>query len=73
MTRSAPLVATLALAAVGLALHPRAALPAVVLCGLLHLARYPRLAVALLAVLMIAALAGVRVDAAAPAPVEGRR
>lgn len=55
------------LAAVALALHPRATVPAVILGALLHLARYTRLAAVLLVVLMIAALAGVRVDAAPPA------
>jgi hypothetical protein len=62
-------LALVALVALTIASHPRAALPAVVLCGLLHVARYTRFAVVLLAVLMVATLAGVRVDAAPPAPV----
>ena len=56
-----------ALAAATLALHPRAVVPAMAVCGLLHAARYTRLATVLLVVLTIAALAGVRVDAAPPA------
>ena len=60
-------VATLGLAAATLTLHPRAAIPAIVLCLLLHAARYTRLAIVLLLVLMIATLAGIRVDAAPPA------
>jgi hypothetical protein len=62
-------LALVALVALTIASHPRAALPAVVLCGLLHVARYTRFAVVLLAVLMVATLAGLRVDAALPAPV----
>jgi hypothetical protein len=61
-------IAAVGLAAATVALHPRAAGPAVALCALLHVARYTRLAVVLLLVLMIATLAGVRVDAAPPAP-----
>ncbi len=45
------------LGAVTFALHPRAALPAIVVCALLHFARCSRLAAVLLVVLMIAALA----------------
>ena len=60
-------VGALGLAAVTVALHPRGAIPAVVLCALLHLGRYTRFAAALLVVLMIATLVGVRVDAAPPA------
>ena len=56
------------LAAATVALHPRAAVPAVAFCALLPVARYTRLAVVLLVVLMIGTLAGVRVDAAPPAP-----
>ena len=62
-------LALVALVALTTASHPRAALPAIVLCGLLHVARYTRFALVLLAVLMVATLAGVRVDAASPAPV----
>ncbi len=66
-------LALVALVALTAASHPRAALPAILLCGLLHVARYTRLAVVLLAVLMVATLAGVRVDAAPPAPVRVER
>ena len=61
--------ALVALVALTTASHPRAALPAIVLCALLHVARHTRFALVLLAVLMVATLAGVRVDAAPPAPV----
>lgn len=56
-----------ALAAATLTVHPRAVVPAMALCGLLHAARYTRVATVLLVVLTIAALAGIRVDAAPPA------
>ena len=68
--RPAPVAhAVVALVALTTASHPRAALPAIVLCGFLHVARYTRFALVLLAVLMVATLVGVRVDAAPPAPV----
>ncbi len=77
MTRSpggaAVLTIALALTAATLVLQPRAAVPAVVLCALLHAARYTRVALLLLVVLMIASLVGVRVDAAPPAAREGQR
>jgi hypothetical protein len=77
MTRSpgvaALLAAVFALAAATLVLHPRAAVPAVVLCALLHAARYTRVALVLLVVLMIATLVGVRVDAVPPGPWGGQR
>ena len=60
-------VATLGLAAATLPLHPRAAMPAILLCLLLHAARCTRVAIVLLAVLMIGTLAGIRIDAAPPA------
>lgn len=72
MTRAAgarmPGIAAVCLTAATAALHPRAAVPAVALCALLYAARHTRLAVVLLVVLMIGTLAGVRVDAAPPAP-----
>jgi hypothetical protein len=72
--RGSPLTLALAaLVALTTASHPRAALPAIVLCGLLHVARYTRFAVVLLAVLMVATLVGVRVDGARPAPVRVER
>lgn len=69
MTRShAALLPVFALTAAALVLHPRAAVPAVAFCALLHTARYTRLALVLLVVLMVGTLAGIRVDAAPPAP-----
>ncbi|HEV2785311.1 MAG TPA: hypothetical protein VGV67_02890 [Solirubrobacteraceae bacterium] len=45
-------------------LHPRTAICAIALCLTIHAARCARLAIFLLVVLMIGALAGIRVDAA---------
>ena len=60
-------IAAVCLTAATVAIHPRAAVPALAFCALLHAARRTRLAVVLLVVLMIGTLAGVRVDAARPA------
>lgn len=57
-----------ALAVITVTVHPRAALPAIVLCALVHGARYTRFAAVLLVVLMLATLAGVRVDAVPHSP-----
>ena len=61
-------VPLLGLLAVTFSLHPRATLPVVALAGLLGVARLYRTAALVLALLLIATLAGVRVDAAPPAP-----
>ena len=53
-------------------LHPRASAPVLVLTSLLGVARLHRTAALLLVVLLIATLAGVRVDAAPPAPARVR-
>lgn len=68
MSRS-PALALLGTASLGLAaatvmLHPRTAICAIALCLTIHAARCARLAIFLLVVLMIGALAGIRVDAA---------
>ena len=61
-------VPLLALLVLTVSLHPRATLPVVALAGLLGVARLYRTAALVLVLLLIATLAGVRVDAAPPAP-----
>ena len=65
-------VALIALVLVTVSLHPRASAPVLALTGLLGVARLHRTAAVLLVVLLVATLAGLRVDAAPPAPVQVR-